>query len=76
MNPDNFTPEDLNTLALAMDYLLCNADLPPAAMREVEELFYYLDAIAEAAEQQAAEESRILEKTDNVLVVDFKPKAG
>lgn len=76
MNLDDITPQDLNILALAMDYLLCNADLPPAAMKEVEELFYFLDAMAEAAEDDQEEQSRLVEKTDNLLVVDFRPKAG
>lgn len=76
MNLDEMTPQDLNILALAMDYLLCNADLPSAAMKEVEELFYFLDAMAEAAEEEEAEKSRLVEKTDNLLVVDFRPKAG
>ena len=76
MNLDDMTVEDFNLLALAMEYLLCNGDLPPAAMKEVEELFYYLDAIAEAAEEEAFEEERLISKEDNLLVVDFTPKAG
>lgn len=75
MNLDDITPNDLSTIALAMDYLLCNADLPSAAKKEVEELFYYLDAIASVAEQ-AAEDDRLLEKSENLLIVDFTPKAG
>jgi len=75
MNLDDLSHNDLSTIALAMDYLLCNADLPPKAMKDVEELFYFLDAIAEAAEQEAGE-NRLLERTENVLHVDFTPKAG
>lgn len=75
-NLDSMTADELSTLALAMDYLLCNStDLPRETLKTVEELFYYLDAIAEEAEMEQ-EEQRLLEKTDNVLVVDFRPKAG
>lgn len=74
MNLNDMTPEDLDILALAMDYLLCNSNLPAETMREVEELFYYLDALAEEANMQ--EEERLIEKTDNLLVVDFRPKSG
>ena len=75
MNLDEMLADELNILALAMDYLIHNSSLPSAVMKDVEELFYYIDALAEAAGEEV-EDDRLLETVDNLLVVDFRPKAG
>lgn len=72
---DDLTTDELNIIALAVDYFLCNYDHGDIDVTELEELFMHLDITAEAAEEVEADE-RLVEKTDNLLVVDFRPKSG
>lgn len=70
---DDLTLEDLSILALAMDFFLCNYEHGNLDVETLENLFMHLDITAEAAEE-AAGEQRLVEKTDNLLVVNFRPK--
>ena len=72
---DDLSAKELSIIALAVEYFLCNYDHDTMAVEGLEDLFMHLDVIAEAAEE-AAEDSRLVEKTDNLLVVDFSPKSG
>lgn len=65
--------EELNALALAMDYLICNSNLPRDVHEMAEALFYTLDIMAEEASECVSGKA-LVEKTDNLLVVDFRPK--
>ena len=72
---EELTLDEVNILALALDYFLCNYDHNTTTREIVEDLFMHVDFIAEEAE--AVEDSeRLVEKTDNLLVVDFRPKNG
>jgi hypothetical protein len=72
---DELTLEELNIIALAVDYFLCNYEHSNVDLEQIENLFLHLDLTAEAAEE-AQPDQRIVEKTDNLLVVDFRPKNG
>lgn len=68
---DDLTSHELNIVALAMEYFLCNYQHGDIDVTELEELFMHIDMQAEAALDE-----RLVEKTDNLLVVDFRPKNG
>lgn len=72
---DELSLNELNIIALAVDYFLCNYEHGDMDTVDLENLFMHLDVLAESAEE-AESESRLVEKTDNVLVVDFRPKSG
>jgi len=70
---EDLSTNELNIIALAVEYFLCNYDHDNIDVEVLEDLFMHLDLTAEAAEEVEAED-RLLEKTDNLLVVDFRPK--
>lgn len=70
------TLDEFNLVIHALDHLLCNGELPADRAKDVEELFYYLDAVGLIMEEEAEAAARLISKQDNVLVVDFSPKAG
>ena len=72
---EDLTTDELNIIALAVDYFLCNYDHGNIDLETIEDLFMHLDITAEAAEEVEAEQ-RLVDKTDNLLVVDFRPKSG
>jgi hypothetical protein len=71
---EELSTEEMTIIALAVEHFLCNCHDSSLDKDKVEELFAYLDIAAELAEE-ADPEHRLVAKTDNVLVVDFRPKS-
>lgn len=71
---EDLTLDEVNIIALAIDYFLCNYEHTPEAAQVIEDLFLHLDFTAEEAEE-AEGDDRLIERTDNLLVVDFRPKS-
>ena len=71
---DDLTTDELSIIALAVDYFLCNYDHGNIDIEQIENLFMHLDTVAEAAEE-AESDIRLVEKSDNLLVVDFRPQS-
>jgi hypothetical protein len=74
-NIEDLSLEQVDLIALAMEYFHCNADLHEAVRDEVEVLFYCLDDFANDI-HDAVNANRLINKRDNLLVVDFSPKNG
>ena len=70
---EDLTADELSIIALAVDYFLCNYDHGNIDIEQLENLFMHLDIAAEAAEE-AESKIRLIERSDNLLVVDFRPK--
>lgn len=71
---EDLSLDEVNIIALAIDYFLCNYDHTPEAAQVIEDLFMHLDFTADEAEE-AEDDNRLVERTDNLLVVDFRPKS-
>ena len=61
--------EDMDLLALAMEYLLCNGSLDDPQKANVERMFYQLDWLAD---EERLSSPPLVEERDNVLTVDFR----
>jgi len=72
---EDLSLDELNIIALAVDYFLNNYDEDGMDMTPFQDLLVYLDVTAEIAEECDSAE-RLVGKTDNLLVVDFTPKSG
>jgi len=71
---NDLTVEELNLLVLALDYFLCNSDSRPAISELSEDLLLHLDILTESLEDSASLVStHLVEKSDNLLIVDFTP---
>lgn len=71
---ENLTTKELSIIALAVDHFLCNGEHGDMDLEQIENLFLHIDTVAEAAEEIEAEK-RLVEKTDNLLVINFHPQS-
>lgn len=69
---DELSTQDLSIIALAMDYFLCNYEHTNMDVVDLENLFMHIDLLAEEAEESTS--TRLVERQDNLLVVDFSAK--
>jgi hypothetical protein len=72
---EDLTSQELNIIAVAVDYFLCNCENGNIDIATLEDLLVHLDSVAEAAEETETS-TRVVEKTDNLLVVDFGSKSN
>jgi len=68
---DDLTLDQINLIALAMDYFVCNCPNNPVKT-QAEDLFSYLDSLVESIEESIT--SPVVTQTDNLIIVDFNPK--
>jgi hypothetical protein len=72
---EDLSSQELSIIAVAVDYFLCNFENGNIDPNVLENLLIHLDSVAEAAE--AVESSNhLIEKSDNLLVVDFGSKSN
>lgn len=70
---NDLTLEEIDILALAMDFFMCNGDIPETLKNSVEDLFINLDLMSEDIHDSNSKR-KLLEKQNNILIVDFSPK--
>lgn len=70
---EDLTPEELDMLALAVDFYICNSSPNPKLITSAENLLLLLDALLDEFEEDSS--SKIIEKSNNLLKVDFGSKS-
>lgn len=70
---EDLTPEELDILAIAVDFYICNSSPSPKLAISAENLLLLLDALLEQSESESS--SKIIEKSNNLLKVNFGSKS-
>lgn len=70
---EDLTSQDLQIIATAIDFYLCNLDHDEEHHEEIENLFVHVDLLAESAEQTSSNQP-LFSSQGNLLRVDFRSK--
>jgi hypothetical protein len=73
--PPDFDESHYDALVMALDLLIGNVELSDEFAEQLETLMISMDLFSDMIREEEAPEDRIMERTDNLLKVDFRPKS-